>query len=55
MILTTLKLFSLFIAIWFTLVNGTKYIRGHNISWQNFAIQSLSTTIFVALQFNLFN
>lgn len=55
MILTTLKLFSLFMAIWFTSVNISRLMRGEDISWKNFVIQSFSITIFIGLQFNLFN
>lgn len=52
--LITLKLFSLVFAIWFTEVNLLKGLLKHNIPYHNFVIQSLSITIFVALQFNLF-
>ncbi len=53
--LITLKLFSLVIAIWFIEVNLIKGFRGQEVSYKNLVIQALSTTIFVALQFNLFN
>ena len=54
MVLTTIKLFSLVIAVWFTEVNILKACRGNTVSKENFVIQSLSIVIFLALQFNLF-
>lgn len=54
--LITLKLFSLVFAICYTQVNLIKGVcRSESISYKNFVIQSLSISIFVALQFNLFN
>jgi len=55
MILIILKVFSLFTGILFTFVNISRLFYKQEISWKNFAVQSFSITIFIALQFNLFN
>ena len=54
--LITLKLLSLVFAIWLTEINILKvcYTK-EDVPYLNFLVQSLSITIFVALQFNLFN
>ena len=48
-----IKLFSLFLAIWFSELNLMKFLRKQGISYWNFIIQCGAIVIFIALQFNL--
>lgn len=49
-LLFTLKVVSLFQVIFWSLINGTKFYRGHRISGMNFFFQSIGITGFIVLQ-----
>lgn len=46
----TLKVISLFLAVWFAVINAIKTVRGENIPWGNMALQAAGVTAFVYLQ-----
>lgn len=49
-----LKLIALFIGIWFTVINAVRLLGGASVGPINLLIQSISITIFLILQFNLY-
>ncbi len=48
--LEILKFICLVISIWFVFINICKVIYGHNVSWQNALLMSLSLAGFIYLQ-----
>lgn len=53
-VLAIIKIICLFLAVRFTLINGTKFSRGQTISSQNFIWQAIGITGFVVLQFKMY-
>jgi len=53
-ILIILKLVSLFLSIWGDYVVLVATFRNQNVHWFNLAWASLTTTIFISIQFELF-
>lgn len=46
-----IKIFFLFMAVWFTLINTARAINHNHLSAANFIIQAVSITGFIYLQF----
>lgn len=45
-----LKIVSLFIAVWWTIINSGRFIRGQKVYFWNIIFQALGITVFVYMQ-----
>ena len=53
-ILIIVKLISLFIGIWFTLVNIGRILSNNSVSVTNYLYQAIGITVFIIIQFKLY-
>ena len=53
-ILIIVKLISLFIGIWLTLVNSGKILNNNSVSLLNLLCQAIGITVFTIIQFKLY-
>ena len=53
-ILIIVKLISLFIGIWFTLVNIGRILSNNSVSVANYLYQAIAITVFTIIQFKLY-
>ena len=53
-ILIIIKLISLFIGIWLTIVNIGRLLNNNSVSIINFLCQAIGITVFIIIQFKLY-